>query len=85
MPMTHSDHQAIEALRLMTHYVPQPVAKEIQQTIRVWPMLHMGDRVRHYRHARHLSEQSEPRLRTHGEIFVAEQALHAQARLFLDA
>jgi len=83
MAMTQSDNQALEVLRWMAAIVPPMAADTVKQTLRVWPMLNIGDKVRHYGQVRQLCEQTCPKLLDKPMIYGAEMALEAQSRLFL--
>jgi hypothetical protein len=83
MATTHSDTQALDVLRWMASATPPTISEAIGQTLRVWPMLHIGDKVRHYARARELCETTYPGLRNRELIAGAECALEAQSRLFL--
>ena len=80
---TNSESQALDALRLMARVAPPMGATAAQQTLRVWPMLHMGDKVRYYAAARQACERVCQALRGHQLILGAEAALEAQSRLFI--
>ncbi len=83
MAMTQSDNQALDVLRWMARIAPPKAAEAVRQTLRVWPMLHVGDKVRHYAQVREICERSCPSIRGKDAIVTAEQALEAQSRLFL--
>ncbi len=83
MAMTQTDEQALDALRYMVRNVPRDSVPVVEQTLRVWPMLRIDDKIRHYARARTISERSCPMLRSKDRLAAAAQALEAQARLFL--
>lgn len=83
MAMTQSESQALDALRWMAQVAPSAAAEAVKRTLRVWPVLHVGDKVRHYAHAREVCEKFCPSIRGKVAIANAEKALEAQARLFI--